>query len=41
MPPDLDVSRILILSLDQEGAPTLHRLNVGFAPAHPPAGPEP
>jgi probable phosphoglycerate mutase len=37
MPPHLDVSRILVLSLDGEGAPTLHRLNVAFAAASPPS----
>jgi probable phosphoglycerate mutase len=37
MPPDLDVSRILVLSLDGEGPPTLHRLNVAFAAAPPPS----
>jgi broad specificity phosphatase PhoE len=32
MPPDLDVSKILILNLAPDGAPSLHALNVAFNP---------
>jgi probable phosphoglycerate mutase len=35
MPPDLDVSRILVLSLDGDGTPALDRLNVAFATRMP------
>jgi probable phosphoglycerate mutase len=31
MPPDLDISKILLLSLDREGTPAIDRLNVEFA----------
>ena len=32
MPPDLDVSRILLLELDKAGKPRLHTLNLDFTP---------
>ena len=32
MPPDLDVSKVLVLKLAQGGAPSLHALNVEFRP---------
>jgi probable phosphoglycerate mutase len=32
MPPDLDVSRILVLNLTQDGTPTIACLNVDFVP---------
>jgi len=31
MPADLDVSKILLLSLDAEGAPKIERLNLEFS----------
>ncbi len=33
MPPDLDVSRILLLSLDGDGTPAIAALNVEFSPS--------
>lgn len=32
MPPDLDVSKVLVLNLTPDGMPSLHRLNVDFSP---------
>jgi probable phosphoglycerate mutase len=35
MPEELDVSRILLLSLDEKGMPAIARLNLDFVPAAP------